>query len=98
MFGGYLYDHAADGDFAGHTGFAGMSATERRSVGPTHCRSCLSTYNVMRENHFRAGISGANWIRPDSLKRKWRAVVGQLATLKADQISSIAEDSYALAA
>ena len=29
---------------------------------------------------------GANWIRPGSLKCKWRAVVGQQATLKADQI------------
>ena len=28
---------------------------------------------------------GANRIRPGSLKWKWRAVVGQLATLKADQ-------------
>ena len=29
-------------------------------------------------------LEGANWVRPDSLKWKWRAVVGQLATLKAD--------------
>ena len=29
--------------------------------------------------------SGANWVRPDGLKRKWRVVVGQQATLKADQ-------------
>ena len=28
---------------------------------------------------------GANWIRPGSLKCRWRAVVGQRATLKADQ-------------
>ena len=28
---------------------------------------------------------GANWIRPGRLKCKWRAVVGQQATLKADQ-------------
>jgi hypothetical protein len=27
---------------------------------------------------------GANWVRPGSLKCKWRAVVGQLATIKAD--------------
>jgi hypothetical protein len=31
-------------------------------------------------------LSGANWIRPGRLKCKWRAVVGQQATLKADQI------------
>ncbi len=31
------------------------------------------------------GHPGANWVRPDSLKCGWRAVVGQLATLKADQ-------------
>jgi len=30
-------------------------------------------------------LSGANWIRPGSSKRKLRAVVGQQATLKADQ-------------
>jgi hypothetical protein len=42
-------------------------------------------------------MQGANWIRPDSLKRCWRVVVGQLATLKADQTVS-AEDTYALAA
>jgi hypothetical protein len=57
----------------------------------------VSTYNALWKDRFRRH-SGANWLRPDSLKRKWRAVVGQLATLKADQISSIAEDSYALAA
>jgi len=59
-------------------------------------RGSVSAYNASVTALRRA--SGANWVRPDSLKRKWRAVVGQLATLKADQISSIAEDSYALAA
>jgi hypothetical protein len=47
---------------------------------------------------FDSFFGGANWVRPDSLKRKRRAVVGQLATIKADRISSIAEDTYALAA
>ena len=28
---------------------------------------------------------GANWIRPGSLKCRWRVVVGQRATLKANQ-------------
>jgi hypothetical protein len=41
--------------------------------------------------------SGANWIRPDSLKRKWRAVVDQMATLKADHIL-VAESNLVLAA
>ena len=40
---------------------------------------------------------GANWIRPDSLKRKWRAVVDQMATLKADHIL-VAESNLVLAA
>ena len=33
------------------------------------------------------GNPGANWIRPDRLKCKWRAVVGQRATKKADHNS-----------
>jgi hypothetical protein len=41
--------------------------------------------------------SGANWIRPDSLKRMWRAVVDQMATLKADHIL-VAESNLSLAA
>ena len=32
--------------------------------------------------------SGANWVRPDRLRRRWRAVVGQQATLKADHYLS----------
>jgi len=50
------------------------------------------TRNVRRQSH-----SGANWIRPDSLKRKWRAVVDQMATLKADHIL-VAESNLVLAA
>jgi hypothetical protein len=50
------------------------------------------TRNVCRQSH-----SGANWIRPDSLKRKWRAVVDQMATLKADHIL-VAESNLVLAA
>ena len=41
--------------------------------------------------------SGATWIRPDSLKRKWRAVGDQMATLKADHIL-VAESNLSLAA
>ena len=41
--------------------------------------------------------SGANWIRPDSKKCKLRAVVGQMATLKADH-NLVAESNLALAA
>ena len=33
----------------------------------------------------RQNALGANWIRPGSMKCRWRAVVGQQATLKADQ-------------
>ena len=36
---------------------------------------------------------GANWIRPDARKRKWRAVVDQLATLKADHNFTSREQS-----
>ena len=41
---------------------------------------------------------GRNWIRPDSLKCKWRIEVGQLASLKADRIILIADNNLALAA
>src|SRR4051812_35276709 len=37
--------------------------------------------------------TGANWIRPDAEKRKWRAVVDQLATLKADHNVTCREQS-----
>lgn len=40
---------------------------------------------------------GANWIRPGRLKCKWRAVVGQQATLKADH-KLFAEENLVLAA
>src|SRR5258708_38802611 len=36
---------------------------------------------------------GANWIRPDAGKRRWRAVVDQLATLKADHNVTCREQS-----
>jgi hypothetical protein len=44
------------------------------------------------------GQWGANWIRPGSLKWEWRAVVGQWATIKADQKLLFAEDHLVLAA
>ena len=45
--------------------------------------------SLEREFFFTGSFSslGANWIRPGSLKCKWRVVVDQWATLKADQIS-----------
>jgi hypothetical protein len=43
-------------------------------------------------------LSGANWIRLDRLKRKWRVVVGQQATLKADHQFLIGEPNFAMAA
>jgi hypothetical protein len=42
-------------------------------------------------------VTDNGWIRPDSLKRKWRAVVDQMATLKADHIL-VAESNLVLAA
>src|SRR5437588_688693 len=42
--------------------------------------ACHFAYNNQADGNFR----GRNWIRPGSLKWKWRAVVGQLATLIAD--------------
>ena len=41
-------------------------------------------------------VSGANWIRPGSVKCRWRAVVGQQATQKADQ--NLTANNMALAA
>ena len=43
-------------------------------------------------------LGGEIWIRPDSLKWKWRVVVGQWATLKADHTNLLAEDNLVLAA
>lgn len=40
--------------------------------------------------------SGANWIRPGSMKCRWRAVVGQQTTLIADQ--NLSANNMALAA
>lgn len=42
-------------------------------------------------------VSGGDWNRLDYRKLRWRAVVDQLATLKADQILT-ADKSFALAA
>ena len=49
-------------------------------------------YVLSGENRSHPGLGrteeeeeGANWIRPGSLKCRWRVVVGQRATLKADQ-------------
>ena len=60
--------------------------------------SHLADIFTLRLIFSRTPTRGRNWIRPDSLKCKWRTVVGQLATLKADQINLIAEDNLALAA
>jgi len=43
------------------------------------------------------GTKGGDWIRLGYHKSKWRAVVDQLATIKADHLST-AEKSFALAA
>jgi hypothetical protein len=55
-------------------------------------------YNDKRPFHFDRPKPGANWVRPGSLKWGWRAVVGQQATLIADQKTLIAESNLALAA
>src|SRR5262245_29790196 len=61
-----------------------MYVSERQFV----CRgNCRSSHND----------PGANWFRPDDMKYSWRAVVDQLATLKADHILR-AESNLSLAA
>jgi hypothetical protein len=42
-------------------------------------------YDILCYCGFYRRKTGANWVRPGRLKCGWRAVVGQLATLKADQ-------------
>ena len=54
---------------------------------PSAARQEIRRFDFLREssNNGRCVQTwGANWNRPDGLKRRWRAVVGQLATLKAD--------------